>query len=150
MFAKIATYFIGLMIFFGLTVSVFVHDLIKIIAAPEYWSAAIYTPAIATSYILYSLDNHVALGISIVKKTEYWTYVNFAMAAINLLLNFILISRYGIWGAVASTFLSITFKIVSLHLIARKLFYIPFEWFRMLGFFLVAIAIYLISIIEKP
>jgi len=150
MFAKIATYFIGLMIFFGLTVSVFVHDLIKIIAAPEYWSAAIYTPAIATCYILYSLDNHVALGISIVKKTEYWTYVNFAMAAINLSLNFIFISRYGIWGAVASTFLSITFKIVSLHLIARKLFYIPFEWFRMLGFFLVAIVIYLISIIEKP
>jgi len=149
-FAKITTYFIGLMIFSGLGISIFVHDFIKLISPPEYWSAAIYTPAIALCYVLYSLDNHVALGILIEKKTEYWSYVNFGMAGLNLFLNYALISRYGIWGAVLSTFTSIFFKIFALHLFGRRFFAIPFEWSRMLGFLLLAILTYLLRTAIHP
>ncbi len=144
-FAKIATYYMALMIFSGLAVSIFVHDIIKIISPAEYWYAANYTPAIALAYIVYSLDTHVGLGISIVKKTEYWSYVNFAMAGVNLILNYVLISNYGVWGAVVSTFVSITFKVVALHLIGDRFFPIPFEWMRMAGFLLVGIIIYYLS-----
>jgi O-antigen/teichoic acid export membrane protein len=150
MFARIATYYIGLMLFGGLGVSIFVHDLIKIIAPAEYWRAALYTPAIAFCYIVYSLDNHVAIGIAIVKKMEYWAYVNLGIAGINLVLNYILISSYGVWGAVASTLISICFKVTALHIISREFFRIPFEWLRMLGLFLVALGIYSVRRIGGP
>ena len=138
------------MIFVGLGISVFVEDFIKIISPHEYWRAAVYVPAVALCYVLYALDQHVAFGILIKKKTEYWTYVNFVMGALNLLLNLVLIKTLGLWGAVVATFLSLAFKIVALHIIGRKLFRIPFEWGRMGGILIVAAAIYFTSIIVHP
>ena len=67
------------------------------------------------------------------------------MAGVNLILNYILISNLGIWGAVYATFGSILFKIIALHHYGQKFFYIPFEWWRMLKMLLIAIIIYLIS-----
>lgn len=150
LYARIATYFAGLSIFFGLGISIFVQDVIKIIAPQEYWSAGAYVPAVVLCYIIYAMDHHVAFGILIAKRTVYWTYVNLVMGALNLFLNFVLISRYGTWGAVLATFLSIVFKITALHIISRKLFRIPFEWSRMSGLLLVAVLIYFMSIIIHP
>lgn len=149
-YAKIATYFTGVMIFTGLVISVFIQDVIKIISPQEYWSAASYVPAVVVCYIIYALDHHVGFGILIAKKTEYWTYVNLVMGAINLSLNFVLISRYGVWGAIGATFISLVFKITALHIIARRFLEIPFEWLRMAGILLVAASIYFLSITYHP
>jgi O-antigen/teichoic acid export membrane protein len=149
-YAKIATYFTGLMIFCGLGISVFVQDVIKIISPREYWSAAIFTPAVVLSYIIYALDNHVGFGIVIAKKTEYWTYVNLVMGGLNIVLNFILIPRYGMWGAVWGTSICLIFKVGSLYIIGRRFYEIPFEWSRMGGMLSVAIGIYFLSIILHP
>jgi O-antigen/teichoic acid export membrane protein len=149
-YAKITTYFAGLMIFVGLGISIYIQDIIKIISPPEFWIASIYVPVIVLSYIIYSLDHHVAFGILIDKKTEYWTYVNLVMSGINLFLNFILIPHYKIWGAVWATFLSLMFKITALHIIARRFFPIPFEWMRMGGLLSIAVLLYMISVLINP
>lgn len=149
-YAKIATYFCGLMIFTGLGISVFLQDIIKIISPQEYWKAATYAPAVVLCYIIYAMDHHVAFGILIKKKTEYWTYVNLSMAVLNLALNFILIPTYGVWGAIIATFISLVYKVAALFLISRKLFYIPFEWPRMAGLLIIACSIYLLSILIHP
>lgn len=149
-YAKVATYFVGLMVFAGLGVSVFVHDVIKLISPPDYWASANYVPAIVVCYIIYALDHHVAFGILVEKKTEYWTYVNLSMGAINLGLNFVLIARYGIWGAVLATFLSLLYKVVMLHVIARRFLKIPFEWGRMSGMLASAMFLYGVSRVAHP
>ena len=149
-YSKLATYFIALMIFVGLGISVFVQDAVKIMCPMEYWSAALYSPAIVVCYIIYAMDQFVGFGILIKKKTEYWTYVNLITAGINLALNFLLIPSYGAWGAVFATFFSLSFKITGLHMIAKNFLYIPFEWLRMSGFLIAATLIYLISIIIHP
>jgi O-antigen/teichoic acid export membrane protein len=149
-FARIATYFVGLMIFVGLGVSIFIQDVIKVISPPDFWTASSYIPAIVLCYIIYGLDHHVAFGILIDKKTEYWTYVNLTMSALNLVLNFTLIPKYGIWGAILATFLSLVFKICALHIIARRFFSIPFEWSRMAGVLCLAAFLYLMRLFIHP
>jgi len=149
-FARVTTYFFGTMLFCGLGISIFVQDIIKIIAPSDYWNAATYVPAIAVCYIVYALDHHVAFGILISKKTEYWTYVNLIMGAMNLLLNFVLISRYGVWGAIGATFIPLVFKISALYVIARRFFKIPFEWIRMTCLFIIAASIFFVSLIIHP
>jgi len=149
-YARIATYFTGLMIFVGLGISIFVQDVIQIISPQEYWGAAVYVPAVALCYVIYALDHHVAFGILIKKKTEYWTYVNLAMGALNLALNFILIKKLGIWGAVFATFLSLVFKISALHSISRRFLRIPFEWGRMGSILAVAMLVYFLSVLIHP
>jgi O-antigen/teichoic acid export membrane protein len=146
-YARVATYFWFILVFTGLGLSILIQDVIKIISPPEFWPAGYYAPAIVLSYIIYAMDNHVGFGILIAKKTEYWTYVNFAMCGINLALNFLLIPSYGSWGAVAATFLSLVFKITALHMVSRKLFYIPFEWGRMAGMLAIAISLYVFSLV---
>jgi O-antigen/teichoic acid export membrane protein len=149
-YAKITTYFVGLMIFVGLCISVYIQDVIKVISPAEFWGAYVYIPAIVLCYIIYALDHHVAFGILLDKKTEYWTYVNLVMAALNLTLNFILIPHFKIWGAICANFLSLVFKISALHIIARKFFAIPFEWTRMAGILSVSALLYLISVLINP
>lgn len=150
MFAKVATYFVGLMTLVALTISISVHDIIKLITPSPFWGAASYAPAVSLCYVLYALDNHVGFGILINKKTEYWTYVNFGAAGSNLLFNFLLIPPFGAWGAVGATFASLVFKITGLHLVSRKLYFIPFEWGRMGGITLIAILIYAGSRLVHP
>ncbi|KJS28685.1 MAG: hypothetical protein VR64_23480 [Desulfatitalea sp. BRH_c12] len=131
LFAQVATYFAGMMIYVGLGISIFVHDVIQIISPAEYWSAARYVPAVTLCYVIYAMDHHVGFGILVAKKTEYWTLVNLFMGAINIGLNFLLIPTYGVWGAVGATFISLTFKVVCLYAIGKRFFNIPFEWFRL-------------------
>lgn len=145
-FAQVATYFWFALLFTGLGISILIDDVIKIVSPPEFWPAGYYAPVIVLSYIIYAMDNHVGFGIMIEKKTEYWTYVNFAMCVLNLTLNFILIPPFGCWGAVIATFLSLVFKVTALHFISRKLFFIPFEWGRMAGMLAVALLLYGINL----
>jgi O-antigen/teichoic acid export membrane protein len=149
-FARVTTYFYGCMLFCGLGIAIFVQDIIKIITPNDYWNAAIYAPAIVVCYIVYALDHHVAFGILISKKTEYWTYVNLIMGAMNLLLNFVLISRYGVWGAIGATFIPLVFKICALYFVGRRFYRIPFEWPRMAGMFIIAAGIFFVSIMFHP
>lgn len=142
MFAQVATYFAGTMIFFGLGISIFVHDIIKVISPAAYWSAAQYVPAVTLCYIIYAMDHHVGFGILIAKKTEYWAYTNLAMGGVNIGLNFLLIPTYGVWGAVWATFISLSFKVACLYFIGKRFFHIPFEWRRMSAMLLTAILLF--------
>jgi O-antigen/teichoic acid export membrane protein len=144
-FARIATYFNAVMVFVGLGVAVYVKDVIKLISAPPYWGAAQYAPAVTLCYIIYALDNLVAFGISAKKRTEYWTMVNLVASGVNIVGNFVLISRFGIWGAVWSTGISITVKVGLLYIVGRHFFSIPFEWPRMAVIMGVAAALYALS-----
>lgn len=146
-FAKIATYFWGLMCFVGIAISILIKDVIKILSPAEYWFAAAIAPAVVLCYIIYAMDMHMGFGILVKKKTEYWTYVNLSVAALNLLLNYWWIGHYGMWGAVAATFVSVCLKIMGLHFISQKLFAIPFEWLRMAVIILLGMATYGLSLL---
>jgi O-antigen/teichoic acid export membrane protein len=144
LFAQVATYFAGMMIFTGLGISIFVSDIIEIISPAEYWSAARYVPAVTLCYIIYAMDHHVGFGILVAKKTEYWTLVNLSMGAINIGLNFLLIPSFGVWGAVGATFVSLTYKVSCLYFIGKRFFDIPFEWLRLTSMLVVGALLYAI------
>jgi len=144
-YARIATYFIFLMTFCGLSVSILIRDGITYFASQAFWPAAAYTPALVLCYIIYSLDSHVDFGIRISKKTELYTYVNLTTAILHIGLNYLLIPMLGLWGAAVTMFMSLVGKIVGLHLISRDLYRVPFEWLRIGGIILIASATYLVS-----
>jgi O-antigen/teichoic acid export membrane protein len=149
-FAKVCTYFTGLMIFCGLGIAVFVNDIIKLISPSAYWSAGKIAPAVVLCYIVYALDTHVGFGIMVAKKTEYWTIVNLIMGGINIGLNFLLIPRWGMWGAVLATLISLVFKISALYSVGRRYFNIPFEWGRMAIMLGIAVIIYFVRVSLDP
>lgn len=141
-FGKIFTYLCFLTIFAGLGISVLIEDALKIMSYPSYWSAYKIVPIILISYIVFSFQYYFNMGIYITKKTKYLAYINMSNAVLNIILNFVLISRYGIWGAAFATLACFTYKVLITYYISNKLYKISFEVARLLKLAFVAVTLY--------
>ena len=141
-FARIFTYFLLAMYFVGLGISVTIKDVIQFIAEESYWDAWTVVPALTLAYIVSSYQMHFNIGILMKKKTKYVMYINVSTAIINLTLNYFLIKKWGMWGAVHATWISFVIKEVMIYWVSNKLVPITVEWGRMIKATLVAVALY--------
>lgn len=145
LFGRIFSYFLCLMIFAALCVSVLTRELLMIIADEKFWGAAGITPIIAISSVIFCLHYHFNIGILIVKKTKYIAYINTANGVLVLLLNYFLIRRFGIYGAATTTLIAFVFKVSLTYIISRKYYKIYFEWLRIGKLLITAVALFLLA-----
>lgn len=144
-YANVLTYFCFVAVFLALGISVLIKDVLTLISGQGYLSAYKYVGFIAFSYVLYGLYRVVCLGIDIAKKTRIRAVIVVLSACINLILNYILIPRFYVFGAANATLLSYVFMVVATYLAAQKLFHVNYQIVRVLKIFLVAIMIYLVA-----
>ncbi len=145
-YARIFTYFTAISLFVGLQISILSKDIIQIATTEAYWSAYKVVPIIVLSYIIFSFHYHFNIGIFMKKATKYVAYINIANGALNLVLNFILIKRYDIWGAAYATLICFIFKASLTYYISNRLYKIHMEWRRLFLLFITAFAVYFLSI----
>ena len=143
-FGRIFTYLCFLTFFVGLGISVLIKDALVIMSDSSYWSAYKIVPIIIISYIVFSFQYYFNMGIYITKKTKYLAYINMSNAGLNIILNFVLISRYGIWGAAFATLACFTYKVIITYYIGNKLYKISFEAGRILKLAFVAVILYFV------
>jgi len=129
-FGKIFTYFLYLMFFAGLIVSVLTKEILMLMSDPQFWEAYQIVPIIVLATTIFTFHYHLNMGILIHKKTKYLAYINFSNGIIILILNFLLIPPYGIWGAAYATLLAFIYKIVLTYYISNKYHKIYFEVVR--------------------
>ncbi len=138
LFGRIITYFIFLLTFIGLGISVLAKDTLYIIADSKFWDAYKYIPILLLSYIVYGLYFHFVMGILLAKKTKYISYIDIVNGIINIVLNIFLIKAYGLYGAAYATLISYTTRIVMVYLVSSRLQKIYFEFDRVLKILLSA------------
>ena len=119
-FGRMFTYYAFVVVFFGLGISVFIREIISIMAASEYGGAVAVVPLIVLSYIFFGTSNFLTLGIMITNKTKYIAYIQLSAAAINIILNMHLISWYGVMGAALSTALSFLWLSILTFILSQK------------------------------
>ena len=95
---------------FGL--SAFAKPLLGIFTTENFVSGWFVIPIIAFSGLLAGIAQIFVNTLLIVKKTKVPTYINFAVAVLNVLINFLLIPRIGIVRAALSTLLSYFFMAI--------------------------------------
>ena len=147
------TYFMCVVVFFGLGMAVAIKDALKIISGPEYHRAYLIVPFIVLSYIFNAAYVHMQVGILIAKKTKYISCVVGIAALSNLCLNVVLTPRLGMWGAALATLLSFVILFAINLLISRKLYHVKYEYTRVMKLLAVALVYYLISLgitLEPP
>ena len=105
-FKKITTYFYLLNFTFALGISIFSKEAVQILTGPAFHSSYVVVPLIAFSYVGLGLYYNFATGVFVVGKTFYTTIAVLLAGGLNLILNYFLISRFGMIGAAASTLLS--------------------------------------------
>lgn len=96
--------FLGIFCVLGL--SLYSEFLVSLIGSLDYLAAVNIIPLIALSYFLWGLNEFYGLGLIIGNKSLTNSLLVMITAIINVLLNFMLIPEYGMWGAASSTIFS--------------------------------------------
>jgi O-antigen/teichoic acid export membrane protein len=127
-FEKINTYFYLITFSFALGVSVFAKEAIQVLTGSAFHSSYIVVPLIAFSYVAYALYQNFGTGVAVMKKTYLSAIATFVAGALNLLLNYVLISRFGMMGAAVATLLSFTALALIELQFSQRVYKIPFEF----------------------
>jgi O-antigen/teichoic acid export membrane protein len=99
LYSRVTTYYIAVMAFIWLGISVFAREVIVLMAAPSFHEAYRVVPLIALASLLHGVAFLGAVGISPEKKTIYHPFIAGAAALLNLGLNYAWIRTYGMMGA---------------------------------------------------
>jgi O-antigen/teichoic acid export membrane protein len=141
-FAKIFTYFTAMLVFTSLGVALFAREIVMIMTTAPYWDAYKIVPLIVLAHIFHSFYYHFSVGITYYKKTKYFAYINIYTGILNLILNYFLITSFGIWGAAYSTLITYVIRAMLVYYYSNKLFPIIFEKIRIYKIIFSAGAIY--------
>ena len=126
---------------FGL--SALAKPLLSIFTTKDFLSGWLVIPIIALSGLLAGIFQIFVNTLLIVKKTEVPTYINFAAAILNVLINLFLIPLIGIVGAAISTLLAYFFMAVLCMHLSLKYFKHEFYFSDILKSVLSSVAMYL-------
>jgi O-antigen/teichoic acid export membrane protein len=147
-YAKLLTYYTFGTMVFGLAMMVFGMEIAKLFAKRvEYFDAWYIFPFIIYSIVFGMMKDVATTGLSISKKTKVIALTVVITAALNLVLNLILIRLFGNQGAALSKMISMfVFFLLTLYY-AQRVFPIAYENRRLILMLLTAAGIYLISLL---
>jgi O-antigen/teichoic acid export membrane protein len=150
LYALVFTYFWFVQLFIGLGIAVMIKDTIVIVAGPEYREAYKYVPLILMSYMCYGAYSYFQFGLLLEKKTVRLASVTLSAAVINTAANYFLIPLLHIWGAAIATLLSFAYLSLAIQFLSQKLYYIPYQFGRLIKMTLAAAALYVVAAAINP
>jgi len=149
-FSRIFTYYSLIIVFIGLSISLFIYEIIFVMATQSFYGAASIVPLIVTGYVFLGMSNFCGLGILLKHKTKYIMYINTAVAFLNLILNFILIKNFGMTGAAIATLLSFAILFILTFIVSQKIYPIRYEYQRLMILIVSSLIIFGFSKIAIP
>ena len=130
--SKVLIWFTLIMCVCSLVLAIFSKEVIKIMASsnPDYWPAYNLVPFLLFAFIFKGIQYVLAIPFSITKGTRLDAFVIICGLALSVTLNFILIPRIGLWGAVVAIISAYSFMIVLTHRLAKKIMPLPYDFKR--------------------
>jgi O-antigen/teichoic acid export membrane protein len=132
LFSNIMTYVIFVYVLASLAIILFRHELLIVLGNAAYWQAVDIIPFIAFAYLFWAASLILDSGFYITKKTGYKPILYGIAAAISVGLCFLMIPRYGYFGAVYATVISFAVYFLLSFVILRKIYPIGYQWGRLL------------------
>jgi O-antigen/teichoic acid export membrane protein len=142
-FKKVFLYFNIVIISLSLFISLFVKDVLTIMSDHSYLEAYKIAPIIIVAYIFQTWTFYCNLGIYIKERSKYMAIAYIISAISVTIFNFILIPKYGAYGAAWAT-VGAFFILFSLtNIFAQRFYYINYGWGKQLQLLIFAVIIYL-------
>lgn len=142
LYADMTSYYLALMLFLWLGLAVFAPELLRIMATPQFYSAATLIPIVSFALVLDGMGWMFNIGALFSKKTLLRTASVALGAAVNLTLNFLLIPRYGMMGAALSTFFGFATQMSTTLILSLRVYHVPYPYARMAAMVGAALAVY--------
>lgn len=130
-YSTTSTYILAVLTLLVAGISAIAPDLVRLATATQFHSAAVVVPWIALGVICQGCYLVGSIGIIITKKTNLYPLATGCAAAVSLLVNGLLVPRYGLMGAAwANPIAYGTLAAVTVSFSYRK-YPIPYEWGRL-------------------
>lgn len=147
-FSKVFTYFIFLLFWTGLALSMFSKEVILTFAKdPTYYEAYTYIPILTLGVCFYGLQNFYLLGLLYARKTKLIALLTHIVLVINVGLNLLLIPRIGLYGAAISYTVSGFALAFADYYYSNKSYPIPYEIRKIITIILLTVATYFSSLL---
>lgn len=134
-----------ILIVFALGMSLFVKDLLVIMAAPAFHSAHWVAPIVLLAYIIQGWTNYCRFGILLKGNTMQIAYASAITVIVITIAYVTLIPAFGAMGAAWATVIGFAVRLIWTDIKARKGYNMKLPWLKVLALLLVAIACYLVS-----
>lgn len=103
---KVLKILFGVLVFLSCTIAVLSEFIISLMADEKFFDAWRYVPILSIAVLFSSLSGFVGANFSASKESKYFFYSSIWGAITSILLNFILIPKYGLLGASFSVVMS--------------------------------------------
>lgn len=123
----------------ALALSIFSIDLVKIITTKDYLKGALAIPFLSFSLICSQAYQTMGVGITLAKKTYYYTWITIATAILNIILNILFIPSMGFVGAALATLISFVLYWTVKVYFDQKFFPISYPFARIFLYFFVSL-----------
>jgi O-antigen/teichoic acid export membrane protein len=120
--------YVVLLIPIGLSLTAGNYHILPLLVPHAYKEAISIIPWIIWGYFLYGLLDFFGAGLLIKYKTKMLSLITISAALLNVLLNFILITRFGILGAAMATFVSFIFILAVAYYFSHRTFRIDYQF----------------------
>lgn len=120
--------FIIVAFIFASLVSIFTYDVLRIMSDKSYWDAYKIIPILFLSNICFGTSIFIAVGIMLKRKTKYMPIIMGIAAIINIAGNFLLVPKYGVYGAAFATSFSFLVLVVVKYFITQKFYRVVYNW----------------------
>lgn len=150
-FSLALTYFSFVIGYFIILIVVLARDYFYYLMPVEFHSAYLIVPIIAFSYAFLGHYSIMITGTYLKRKTIYIFATEIIAVAINIILMFLLIPRFGRFGAAWATFISYLSLPILIYGFTNKIFPIRYEYKRLLQIVIaVILVLYINQIIYQP
>ena len=136
-FGSVYTYLVAAILIVGAIMTIFIKDVIAIMASSEYWEAWKVVPIIAFAYVFRATSLYFQMGMLFQNKTSYLSYSTMVGAIVVVILNYLLVPTYKELGAALSVLGSYTVLAVLYFWVSQKLYKIKIEIIRLLKLLLI-------------
>jgi len=129
--ARLSTYVVAAFVLVTLAVSLFSRELVLLMTDSAYHNSHKVIPLISFSYYLFGIYMLFLSGILVSKQVLKQPVILGSAAAVNILLNIILIPAMGIIGAAIATVITYFFVVCYTYVLAQRSYPIPYELKRL-------------------
>ena len=134
-----------IVLFLVFSISLFSKEAISILLNYRYAKAYIYVPIVALAVFWGQIGGLINLSFYQSKKTFSLMWVVLAGSLINLMLNFILIRRFGAIGAAWATLMTFVFEFILKYNASKRFFRLSLEWATILKYLVIMSVIVIIG-----
>jgi O-antigen/teichoic acid export membrane protein len=134
----------------GVILSLFVRDVLSVMSDPAFLPAYRLVPLLVAAQIVFTWTAYWNLGLYISGNTRAMAIGAVVLVPVTLILNYVLISRFGIYGAAWATLAAYGFRFWWIYYFAQHDYRIPYQWTALTKLYVILGAAVALRFIYSP